>query len=69
MGRGRPKSEPTRPKAVRLPDRLWDLLKNASTTENRSVNALVQKLVEDFLVEKELMSDEDRRKPISRQKE
>ncbi len=69
MGRGRPKSEPTRPKAVRLPDRLWELLKDASSSENRTVNALLQKLVEDCLVDKKLMSDEDRRKPISRQKE
>ena len=66
MGRGRPKTEESRVRSIRLPSRIWKLLTDASANEYRSVNEQIQKLVEDFLIEKGMMTDADRKKPISR---
>ncbi|MFC1620186.1 hypothetical protein ACFL45_09595 [Candidatus Neomarinimicrobiota bacterium] len=66
MGRGRPKEEESSVRSIRLPSRIWKLLTNASANEYRSVNGQIQKLVEDFLVDSGMMTDADRKKPISR---
>ena len=63
---GRPRSEKTRTRAVRLPDRVWDLLAKASARQYRNTNEQILKLVEDFLVAKSYMTDADRKKPIRR---
>lgn len=59
MGRGRPKKEPTRLRSIRLPERLWKLVDKAVKNEYRSVNALIRKLVEDHLTDKDLL-DQDK---------
>lgn len=61
---GRPKTEESRPRSIRLPSRIWKMLTHASAEEYRSVNEQVQKLIEDFLVKKGYMSDKDRKRPI-----
>ena len=63
---GRPKSEKTRTRSIRLPDRVWDLLAEASSKEYRNINEQMLKLAEDFLVEKGYMKDKDRKQPIRR---
>ena len=59
MGRGRPKTEPTRLRSIRLPERLWKLVDKSIKREYRSVNALFRKLIEEHLTEKDLL-DEDK---------
>ena len=55
MGRGRPKKEPTRPRSIRLPERLWKLIDKSIIKDDQSVNALFRKLIEQHLVEKDLL--------------
>ena len=55
MGRGRPKTEPTRPRSIRLPERLWKLVDKSIKKDYRSVNALFRKLVEDHLSDNDLL--------------
>ncbi|MBT5212608.1 MAG: hypothetical protein HOK35_17040 [Cytophagia bacterium] len=62
----RPKAAETRARAIRLPEHVWDLLAEESALEYRNVNEQVLKLVEDFLVIKGRMTDEDRKKAIRR---
>lgn len=59
MGRGRPKQEPTRLRSIRLPERLWVLVDRTVKNNYRSVNALIRKLVEDHLADKDLL-DQDK---------
>lgn len=59
MGRGRPKTEPTRLRSIRLPERLWKLVDKSIKKDYRSVNALFRKLVEEHLTDKDLL-DQDK---------
>lgn len=64
MGRrGRPREEPSKSKSFRLPIRLWNLLEEAALKDYRSVNMQLRMLIEDYLVSRGLMEDEDRRRP------
>ncbi len=66
MGRGRPRQEPTRIRTFRLPERLWKLMEKASAKEYRSTNAQIRKMIEDYLIEKGLMGEDDRKRPYIR---
>lgn len=61
--RGRPKTEDSAIKAVRMPVRLWSLLSKVSK-EYRTRNELIVRLVENHLVKKGLLKDEERKFPI-----
>lgn len=66
---GRRKLEPTRPRSIRLPERLWKLVYKAAGREHyRSVNALIQTLLENHLVDEGMMEDSERRLPMNRRK-
>jgi len=60
---GRPKTEPTRLRSMRLPVRLWDLFDTAADSFNRSGNGQFRKLIEDFLVSEGLLDENDRKRP------
>ena len=60
MFMGRKKSEETKVHGIRLPVRLWEVLRKISKTEYRSLNAMIWKVVEDWLVEHGHIKDKDR---------
>ena len=64
MGRGRPRTEESRARSIRLPERIWNLLESAKEYPN--INEQILRLVEDFLVKKGRMTDKDRKPPIRR---
>jgi len=59
----------TRVKSIRLPESTWQLFANESAREYRSTNRQLLKLIEDFLVERGAMKDEERIQPIKRKNE
>lgn len=50
-------------KSLRMPQNTWLLLEIAAKKQYRSVNSLIRKLAEDYLVESELISEEKRKYP------
>ena len=61
---GRPASEPTSVRSIRLPDRLWKLVSDASEG-NRSVNEYFLSLVENDLIKKKDLKKSERRSPVT----
>lgn len=59
---GRKKREPTRPLSIRLPNRMWGLIKQAADERDVTVNRLVWSLIEDFLVRHKYMKKADRKR-------
>lgn len=59
---GRPKVEKSATKSVRLPVRLWKLIKQ-SAIKYRSINELIARLIENHLVDEGFMKDKDRKYP------
>ncbi len=59
---GRKKREPTKVSAIRLPARIWGLIKQAATDRDVTVNHLVWSLIEDFLVRRKYMKKADRKR-------
>lgn len=59
---GRPKLEDTRNKSIRLPDRLWSLIEEASRDTGIKVNNIIWRLIEDFLVRHGYLKNEDRKR-------
>ena len=62
---GRPFTEPSSLRSVRLPVRLWNLVYKASKNF-RSVNEYFLKLVEDDLIKRKLLKKSERKKLSSR---
>jgi len=62
---GRPFTEPSSLRSVRLPVRLWNLVYKASKNF-RSVNEYFLKLVEDDLINRKLLKRSERKKLSSR---
>ena len=61
---GRPVSEPTSVRSIRLPDRLWKLVTDASKG-NRSINEYFLSIVEDELIKKRILEESSRRSPVT----
>ena len=61
---GRPVSEPTSVRSIRLPDRLWKLVTEASEG-NRSVNEYIISLMEKDLIKKKVLKKSERRSPVT----
>ena len=61
---GRPVSEPTSVRSIRLPDRLWKLVTEASEG-NRSVNEYIVSLMENELIKKKVLKKSERRSPVT----
>ena len=61
---GRPVSEPTRVRSIRLPDRLWKLVSDASEG-NRSINEYIVSLMENELIKKKVLKKSERRSPVT----
>ena len=61
---GRPASEPTSVRSIRLPDRLWKLVSDASEG-NRSVNEYIVSLMENELIKKKVLKKSERRSPAT----
>ena len=61
---GRPISESTSVRSIRLPDRLWELVGEVSK-DNRSVNEYVLSLVENELIKKKVLKKSSRRSPVT----
>ena len=61
---GRPVSEPTSVRSIRLPDRLWKLVSDASEG-NRSVNEYIVSLMENELIKKKVLKKSERRSPVT----
>mgnify|MGYP001270977751 FL=1 len=64
---GRPFTEPSSLRSVRLPVRLWNMVYKASK-DFRSVNEYFLKLVEDDLVKRKLLKKSERKKLSSTNK-
>ena len=61
---GRPVSEPTSVRSIRLPDRLWKLVSDASEG-NRSINEYIISLMENDLIKKKVLKKSERRSPVT----
>ena len=61
---GRPVSEPTSVHSIRLPDRLWKLVSDASEG-NRSINEYIISLMENDLIKKKVLKKSERRSPVT----
>ena len=61
---GRPISESTSVRSIRLPDRLWELVGEVSK-DNRSVNEYLLSLVENELIKKKVLKKSSRRSPVT----
>ena len=64
---GRPVSEPTALRSVRLPVRLWKLVSDASK-DNRSVNEYILSVLEDELIANKVLDSSLRRSPVTKSK-
>ena len=60
------KKEKTKVKSIRLPESTWNLFAKESFKEYRSTNRQLLKLIEDFLVDRGVMKNEDRIQPQKR---
>ena len=49
-------------KSIRLPDVIWIMLKKIANKNYRSLNSQLLKIIEDWLVEHDFISDSDRTK-------
>jgi hypothetical protein len=58
---GRKKREPTSTWAVRLPNRLWNIIGKSADDRKRSKNSHMWHILEDWLVENGYLKDEERR--------
>ena len=61
---GRPQVEQSSVRSIRLPDRLWKLVGEASK-DNRSVNEYFLSLVESDLIKKKDLKKSERRSPVT----
>ena len=61
---GRPESEPTSVRSIRLPDRIWKLVGEVSK-DFRSVNEYFLSLVENDLIKKKVLKKSSRRSPVT----
>ena len=61
---GRPVSEPTSVRSIRLPDRIWKLVGEVSKN-SRSVNEYILSLVENELIKKKVLKKSSRRSPVT----
>ena len=61
---GRPKTEQSSVRSVRLPVRIWNLVYKASK-DFRSVNEYVLSLVENDLIKKKVLKKSERRSPVT----
>ena len=61
---GRPVEEPTNVRSLRLPDRLWKLVKKASKG-SKSVNEYLLVIVENDLIKRKMLKKSDRKKQSS----
>ena len=61
---GRPVSEPTSVRSIRLPDRIWKLVGKVSKN-SRSVNEYILSLVENELIKKKVLKKSSRRSPVT----
>ena len=59
---GRKKREETRIRGIRLPERLWKLLETGSSKKDRTVNAQIWKIVEDWLVDSDYLKEDERKR-------
>ncbi len=59
---GRKKREEARIRGIRLPERLWNLLDKGSKKEGRTVNAQIWKIVEDWLVDRNYLKEDQRKR-------
>ena len=57
------KKEKTKVKSIRLPESTWNLFAKESFKEYRSTNRQLLKLIEDFLVDRGVMKDDERIQP------
>ncbi len=64
---GRPVSEPTNLRSIRLPNRIWKLVVKQSKN-NRSVNEYILSVIEDELIEKKVLDSSLRRSPVTKSK-
>jgi len=62
----RQKEEESRNRSIRLPVRLWEILLDLANKEYRSLNAQVWMMLEDWLVERGNLKEEDRRRRHTR---
>ena len=62
---GRPKEEPTNVRSVRLPTRVWKLIRKASKG-SRSVNEYIQTLIENDLIKRKMLKKSERKKLSSK---
>ena len=62
---GRPREEPTNVRSVRLPNRVWKLVKKASKG-SRSVNEYIQTLIENDLIKRKMLKKSERKKLSSK---
>ena len=61
---GRPVSEPTSVRSIRIPDRLWKLVSKVSEG-NRSINEYIISLMENDLLKKKVLKKSERRSPVT----
>lgn len=59
---GRPREEETILQTIRLPVRLLKMIRELGTRKNRSLNAQIWIILEDWLVEQGLLKNEERRR-------
>ena len=59
---GRPASEPTSVRSIRLPIRIWKLVERVSKN-NRSINEYILSLIENELIKKNVLDKTSRRSP------
>ena len=62
---GRPKEEPTNVRSIRLPQRVWKLVKKASKG-SRSVNEYIQTIIENDLIKRKMLKKSERKKLSSK---
>lgn len=58
----RPLREKTRPRSVRLPDRLWKLLEEAAVEDDIYVNEMLWRLSEGFLIKRGFLDKHQRKR-------
>ena len=49
-------------KSIRLPDKIWSMLKKNADKNYRSLNSQMLKIIEDWLVDHDYMDDNERTK-------
>lgn len=49
-------------KSIRLPDKIWSMLKKNADKNYRSLNSQLLKIIEDWLVDHDYMNDNERTK-------